>query len=224
MKFNTAECFLLISLDPEIGRFIYSNQQINFGLIGSILFDLAIYEKIEIEDQILTFRSLDTNGPITSELNNIICKTDQPKKVKYWINKFIARSPQIKKHLLGLMESKDVISIEQRKLLGIFSNNKYWINDLDTRQQRIRKLRDCVLSKRDLYTENVALLALLEACKMYKVLSNDKKELKVIKSALKEMIKENPIALSVANTLKDLQSALVASITAATISTTVATN
>jgi hypothetical protein len=49
---------------------------------------------------------------------------------------------------------------------------------------------------------------------MHKILSKDKKELKLIKKELKRIIKENPIAETVDKTIREIQAAIITSITA----------
>jgi golgi phosphoprotein 3 len=66
----------------------------------------------------------------------------------------------------------------------------------------------------------LALLAMIEVCKLHKVIAKDKEQAKLIKKELKIIIKESPIAQTVESTIKEIQAAIIAATMAATIATT----
>lgn len=68
------------------------------------------------------------------------------------------------------------------------------------------------MSSRDLSNETILVLGLIEACKMHKILTSDKVELKRLKQELKEIINESPISNTVDKTIKQVQAAIIGAI------------
>jgi len=223
IKLNTSEDFLLLCIDPENGGFMFSDQQITYGLVGAILLDLSLNEKIEIIDDSLHFKNLHDDHPVLNEINKIYRKDSDHKKLKFWINKLSRKSHKIKWELLWTLKAKNYIGIHVNKFLGIFPYRKCYIIEHEIRSDKLHNLRASLLSAQYLVSENMALLSLIEACKMYKLLTNDREEVKRIKSDLKEIIKENPIAIMVDRSLKDIHAAVVAAATTASVAASLST-
>jgi len=92
------------------------------------------------------------------------------------------------------------------------------------RNRLIRQLRECILFHKELNNENTVLLGLVEACRMHKTLPSDREELKIIKKELKAIIKESPIAETVGDTISQVQIAIFASVTAASVAASTTNN
>jgi hypothetical protein len=50
MELNITEKFLLLGLHPEKGRFIISDVHLSYGLVGAILLEMSIDNRIAIEN------------------------------------------------------------------------------------------------------------------------------------------------------------------------------
>jgi len=92
------------------------------------------------------------------------------------------------------------------------------------RNRLIRQLRECILFHKELNNENTVLLGLVEACRMHKILSSDREELKTIRKELKAIIKESPIAETVGETIKQVQIAIISSVAAASVAASTTNN
>jgi len=92
------------------------------------------------------------------------------------------------------------------------------------RNSLIRQLRECILFHKELNNENSVLLGLVEACRMHKILSSDREELKTIRKELKAIIKESPIAETVGETIKQVQIAIISSVAAASVAASTTNN
>ncbi len=57
MNLNTAEKFLLIAQHPVKGRFTISDVQINYGIIGALLLEMSLENRIAIEENILILKN-----------------------------------------------------------------------------------------------------------------------------------------------------------------------
>jgi hypothetical protein len=63
----------------------------------------------------------------------------------------------------------------------------------------------------------MAIAGLMEACRMQRILSDDREELKNIRIRLKKIIKESPVSDVVSQTVRQVQAAIFASVTAAIV-------
>ncbi len=222
MELSTVEKFLLIAQHPIKGRFIISDVQINYGIIGAILLDMSLEQKVIIEDNKLNLKNRGkVKDPIISEIVEIISISKKPRKIKSWVIKLARKSRKYKWLILGELNRKRLIRIENRKFLGLIPYRKKYLTESRTREKLIRHLKKCILhpSSQEINNEDVVVLGLVEACKMHKILSENRRELKIIKKEIKEIIKKSPIADAVDKTIKEVQAAIIGAIVATSVAT-----
>lgn len=223
MELSTAEKFLLLAHHPEKGRFLISEIMINYGLPGAFLMELSVKEKISIRDNRLVLKSRKDSDPVLAEVIRIIGQSGKPRKIKFWLQRLSRKSRAFKKILLEDMTRKKIIRTEPKKFLWISYRN-YYVRDLSTREQLKKELKQAILKAEKLPVEQAVLLGLIEACKMHKILTSDKSELKRIKQKLKIMVKDMPLAGVLDETIRQVQAAIIAGITASTIAVTAGTH
>ena len=78
----------------------------------------------------------------------------------------------------------------------------------------IRQLKNDILVYRGDAGESSALAGLVEACRMRRILSSDREELKMIRTQIKKILKDSPVSDAVAQTIRQVQAAIIASVTA----------
>jgi len=116
--------------------------------------------------------------------------------------------------------SKRLVRIEDTKVLGIFSWSRTYLTESLTREKLIRQLRNDILAYRGDVNDSTALAGLIEACRMWRILSTDRDELKMIRSQIKRIIKDTPVAGAVGQTIRQVQAAIIASVTASVVAST----
>lgn len=219
--FSTAEKFLIIAHHPEKGRFILSQIYIQYGIAGAILLDMALEGRITIEDGRLILKTGKIQkDTVKSELVELMSKSTRTRKSDYWVRKLAGRYSRYKIQILKGLEEKNIMRIEERKFLGIIPYKKSYLNDGYTRTRLISQLKNEILGYKGLSGDNMALAGLVEACRMDKILTSDREELKVIRSQVKKIIKESPMGDVIAQTIKGVQIAIMAGVTAATAAAT----
>jgi Golgi phosphoprotein 3 len=221
MRLNTLTKFLLIAHHPAKGRFLISETQIKFGIIGAALLELSLTEQIKIEDnKLLLIKDKKSDDPVITEIVKEIRNSEKARKVRYWVTKLARRSRMYKWSILSDLERGKLIRIEHRKFLGLIPYRKSYLIGSSTRSSLIYQLKNSVLFSRDSESDNVPMLGLVKACKMHKILASDRDELKKLKKELKEIMKESPIADTVDKTVKQVQAAIIASVIASTAAAT----
>lgn len=209
MELNAAQKFLLITKRPEKGGFVISDMFINYGIIGAILLEMSLEERTVIDDSKLILKNTRSHDPIVSEISEIIGRESKPRKIKHWVSKLARKSGKYKWAILTELEKKRLIRIEHRKFLGFIPYKKSYLVDNRVREGLIRELKEIVTGK-TMSRENLVILGLVEACKMHKIITSDKTELKTVKKELKTLIKDSPIAGAVSDTIKQMQAAVAA--------------
>ncbi len=225
MNLNTTEKFLLIAQHPTKGKFIISDTHINYGIVGALLIEMTLDNKIIIEENKLILKShKSSKDPIVSEISKIIKNSKKPRKIKYWVSKLENKSRKYKWIFLNKLEKDRLIRIEKKKFLRLFSYRRCYLIERKTRDDMIKQLKEGVLYKKELCNENIVLLGLIQATGMHKIFTSDRRELKAIKKKLKVILKDAPIAGAVDKTLKEMQAAIIGAMAVSIAATTVATS
>lgn len=221
MSFNTAEKFLILAHHPEKGRFMTSQLYIQYGIAGSVLLDMTLDDRIEMSDKKLILKAgSGTPGPMTGEIIALISQSVKPRKTEYWIRKLAGRYKKYKWQILRDLEGRKLLRIENRKFLGIIPYRKSYLLESYTRSKLISQLKNDILYNNKTSGENLALAGMIEACRMHRILTDDRDELKTIRKQLKKIIKEIPVADMVGQTIRQVQAAITASVTAAVVAST----
>jgi len=218
MKLNTLTKFLLLAHHPEKGRFLISDVHINYGIIGAALLEMSLDGQIEIEDnRLILLKNGNPEHLIISEISKEIMTSKKTRKIKYWIIKLARKSRKFKWEILADLEKNKLLRIDDKKFLGLIPYRKSYLIESNTRNDLITKLKKDVFFGKDLNNDTILMLGLIEACKMHKIITSDKEELKKLKQELKEIIKESPIADSIDKTIKQVQAAIIGAIVASTV-------
>jgi golgi phosphoprotein 3 len=215
MQLNTVEKFLLITHHPEKGRFIVSGIQMEYGIIGALLLDMTLENKIVLEkDMLILNKNWKSDNQVLSEISSLISKSDRPRTIKHWLSIFARRSNKYKWLVLTELVNKKTISIENKKIMGIIPYRKSYLTETYTRSNLIQQLKNNILFHKDLSNEAVAILGMIEACKIHKIITSEKDELRRLKAELKQVTKDSPIASMVDQTIRQVQAAILAAMVA----------
>ena len=215
---NTAEKFLIMAHHPEKGRFIISSLFIQYGITGAILLDMTNEGRINMEDKRLLLKTVKVpSDAIKSDIVTLMSQSDRPRKTEYWVRKLAARYTRYKREILKGLEEKRIVRMEEKKFLGIIPYRQSYLIESYTRNNIIHQLKNDILDARGASGDNISLAGLVEACRMYRILSSDRDELKMIRTQVKKIIKESPVSDVVVQTIRQIQVAIISSVTAATI-------
>lgn len=212
---NTSEKFLLIAHHPEKGRLVVSRQYFRYGLAGAILLDLCLDGRLGIENGRIIPRPGNTPAdPVKSEVIQMITESARPRRAGYWVRKLAFRYNGYLNQIRTVLAGKRLLRIEETRLLGIIPWRRSYITESYTRSNLIRQLKNDILVYRGDAGESSALAGLVEACRMRRILSTDREELKMIRSQVKKILKDSPVSDAVAQTIRQVQAVIIASVTA----------
>lgn len=220
MNLSIPEKFLLLAQHPDKGRLIISGLQLQYGIIGALLLQMSVEERISIENDLLILKSGKGKPvPLIAEIEMLIRNSKKQRKLRYWVTKLARKSNKYKKAILENLASARIIRIEPRKFLGLIPYKNVYLVNRRLRNELVKQLKGSLMSKHELTNDKVVLLGLVEATKMYKIFASDSGELKQIKKTLKELIRENQIAGTVDKTIKEVQAAIFTTIIVSSVVT-----
>lgn len=220
MKLSTLNKFILIAHHPRKGQFLISPIHLNYGIIGAALLEMSFNKQIKIEDnKLILLNNKSSDNSISSEILDTIRLSRETRKIRYWIIKLTKKPRKFKWKTLANLEEKKLLKIENRKFLGLIPYKRSYLTESNSRDKLINQLKSDILSGRDLDNDTVILLSLVEACKMHKIITSNKDEIKILKIKLNKIIKDNSIADTVDETIKQVQAAIITAIIIPTIST-----
>jgi len=218
---STVEKFLLIAHHPEKGRFMIPKMYLQYGIAGAILLDMALEDLMDITDKRLIIKSARTSAdPVITEVVTLISQSSKSRKADYWVRKLATRYNKYKWQLLKGLADKRLIRIEEKKFLGLIPYRQSYLIESYTRSNLVHQLKNDIMIYRGDSGDYLALAGMIEACRMYRILSADRDELKTIRSQLKKIIRESPVSDVVAKTIRQVQAVIITSVTAAIVAST----
>jgi hypothetical protein len=147
-----------------------------------------------------------------ADMLSIIKNNDKKRKMNRWINNLARKSRVYRWSILDGLKKQSKVKIVRKKFIGIFPYRQYYVLDKRTRDSLISELRAVVMKNKPVSKDTGLLLGMVEACKMYPVLSSDKKEQKLIKAKLKKVLEDNPMIGALDKTIKQVQAAVISTV------------
>ena len=217
-ELSIAETFVILAQHPDKGRYRISDIQLNYGLLGAIIFDLAADKTIEVSNdrflKILSENQL--NNYYISAFSDIVNKNiKKQKRIKWWIKKIAQKATKIRRAVLEGLEDKQVITLQRKRFLGLIPYRVAKLKDKSLQQDIIIDLRRIFKRERKLTDKDVAVLCMIDACKMYRVIARDRKEAKSLQRVTHELVKDNVISVGIAKAIQEIQAAIATSVVVA---------
>jgi hypothetical protein len=223
-KLSTAEKFLILAHHPEKGRFRISEVHLKYGLIGALLLELAAQGSLQLEDGKVILRKKESHSRSVPEMiYQKISEHPSPRKVRFWIRKLAVKSNLYKWELMRDLEEKRIIRIEHAKILGLVPFKRSYLLGKKLQYDLIRETRNSVMQHGTIMPEDLVILGLVQACRMQKIISQERSERRIINKRLTAALKESPIAQEVDLTIRQVQTAIIAAVAASGVATTAAT-
>lgn len=209
MGLSLSEKLLLLAIHSDNGKFISPDLHLNYSLTGAILLELSIREHLKLVDGNVYLNDIDKiDSPVLLGVINLIQESKKPRTLKYWVQKLGRKSGKFRWSILKEVESKRVVRIHEKAFLGIIPYKRVFVLDKQLKNELHNSLKDFLRSPDAQNTEQVALLGLIDASQMHKLLTSDSQNKRAIKKRIQEIVKENPIKDTVELAIKEIQAAI----------------
>lgn len=219
MNLNHAEKFLLLMQHPKKGRLQFSNINISFGITGIILFDLTNRGIIDLEGKKLKITgSPDSDCPPHLVYTvSLLQNASREHTLRYWVKFLYRNSNKLIKLVRSELEKKHLIRVEKHRFLGIIPYTKTYLISYETQLRLIKDLHDKSLGIRSIESDDYPILAIIAACKLYSLFSRKRSEQKRMAKLLHQKLEDSPISKTVSRSILEIQTAIIAATTSATI-------
>jgi golgi phosphoprotein 3 len=217
MEHSLSELFVILALSPEKGRVSIDSIHFRYSLTGAILMDFLDGEEFKVEDR-RVIPSLRINDDAIHQLfAERIMKSSRNRKISYWIRRLTIKSRFIFSEMMKALEKKRILRIEEKKFLNIFPYKRYWFIDNSVRNNIIELLRGILLYGKKPGKREIMLLGILEASRAYSLLSRERGDAKILRKKNSELLKGDALSAEISQAIREVQSAIVASVTAAAV-------
>jgi hypothetical protein len=222
---SAAEKFLILAHHPEKGRFRVSDVHLKYGLIGALLLELSVQGSLQLEEGKVILRKQERHSrSLPDMIYRKISEQPAPKKVRFWIRKLAVKSNMYKWQILRDLEEKRIIRIEHAKILGLIPHKRSYLLGKKVQYDLIRETRNSVMQHGVIKSEDLVILGLVKACRMQKIISQDRSERKIMNEKMTAALKESPIAEDVDITIRQVQAAIIGAVAASGAAASAATH
>jgi len=221
MALTIVEEFLLLALDDKKGNFVLDTLSLNYGLAGAILFELALQDNIRIDNRRL-YTEADASGQKNQVLRTVVQFMEKEKKarrVKFWVQHLGRKSYVLRKRFLQELIDKGLLRHERKRFLFIPYHRYPAVNDKPENDLRTR-LRKIILEDVDADVRSVMLISLLRSCKLTRTLFASRKEYRQATRRIKQLTRDFEVTAAVSMVLREIQTAVMASVASASVVTT----
>jgi hypothetical protein len=215
LDFNIPEKLFILSIDDEKGRVTASVRQVlHYGLAGGLLAELALANKVRLEeDRLILADSIPAGDRLIDEILAMIATEKRPRKLTHWID--ILGRKQTVRRVAERLAKRNVIAIEEKRYLWIIPYEVYPQKDASAKYWVKQELRGIVLAGERAENEDIALLSLLKTCRLLRqVFTRD--ERKSATQKVDELVKGEVFGENVAKVLADIEATMIAAVTVAT--------
>ena len=212
-ELSIPEKFLIIAHHPDKGRFRITPIHLKYGLIGALLLEMSVEGSIDLENgKLVPGNEVKPSHPILENFMNKISGANRSHHIRNWIRRFALKSDHFKWQLLGDLEKQRILRIEHLKILGLIPLRRSYLMHKKLQYDLIREARNSIMQRGEIKEAQLALLGLVHACKMLKIVGRERTERKVIHRKLRELLKESPIAEGVDQTIRQIHAAIIVAV------------
>lgn len=222
MQLTLPERFLLLAIHYDKPIFLVTQPAFSAGFIGSIFMELAVREHIHIENKVVEVISGKPGSGVVLEVLSNLAQS-KPRKIRTWVSRLSNSSRRYRLKLINEMQHKGLMRTEERRFLFIPYKVPKLINK-KAKQDEVTNIRKLVFQNGTPTEADMSLLGLVYACRMHGIIAKNSAERKEIRKRIKTMLKDDPIAKSVNEVIKETQAAIMAAVVATSAASSAASS
>ena len=213
-QLNIAEKLFLLAIAEDEGKLLPSvKERVRYGLVGALLAELALSGKVQLQDErLLLVDTAPCGEPVFDEIVAQIASEEKLRKLKRWIEKI--GSKRTMRLVANRLEEQLVITVEKKRYLLVLPYEVYAPVDATAKYWVKQQLRGLVLAGGKSTTGDVALLSLLKACRLLRlVFTRDERSL--ANKRVDELVQNEKYGEAVAQLLEEIEQSAIAAVVAA---------
>jgi Golgi phosphoprotein 3 (GPP34) len=213
MDVTLAEELLLIAYNDETGKVGAGGPELDCGLAGALLLELALAGRIDVVDGKITVLDPAAAGEVLTDtaLARII-REGKARKPEWWVGKLRSK---LRADVLARLTERGVLRLERHKVMGLFPVRRYPSVDPATENSARARLDMAVVKGVEADPRTAALASLLHACGLAKRTFPDI-DRRQLKARMKEINEGQWAGAAVRKAIQSIHAAVAASTVAAT--------
>jgi len=215
MDNKVSENFISLALNPKSGNFMIFGNYLTFGILGSILMDLALAGRITISgNRVVVSQDSGISGICTHDrMMELLSKSSRPVKISNWLRKLSFTAGWYRREMMKMLAANGRLRRVEKRFL-LIPYNLHYQSDISAYKKLILRFKDIILYGKKPDETEIMTLGLIFACKLHRVLATESTERQKVRRSLKKLIRDNPVASDVNKTIMEMQAAITESITA----------
>jgi hypothetical protein len=157
---------ILLALNPQTGKTRFSwYAALEYGLVGSLLLDLVLRDKLEIDDdnRVIGATAGNTGDEFLDRHLNEVLASSRPRTARFWITRWRRRYRWFQPIVLQNLVDLGVLQRQEQRILGLFPTQRYFLTDESIQREIVQQVRTAVLAGTGLNSRITALISLMQA-------------------------------------------------------------
>lgn len=157
---------ILLALNPQTGKTRFSwYAALEYGLVGSLLLDLVLRDKLAINDdnRVIGATAGNTGDEFLDRHLNEVLASSRPRTAKFWITRWRRRYRWFQPIVLQNLVDLGVLERQEQRILGLFPTQRYFLTDESIQREIVQQVRTAVLAGTGLNSRMAALISLMQA-------------------------------------------------------------
>jgi len=201
------EELLLLALDDEKGT-IVDKTSIKYGLVGALLMDLALVNKIDTDlENLMIVDASPTGDDILDDVLTQIAQSDRTRTTEYWLVHLSQNSNTIKERLLDRLIQKGILKREEQKILWVFARRRYPVRDDKEEKEVKTRIREVILSDSIPDPRDVVLISLIKGCYLVDEIFSHK-EIDAVKGRIEQIARMDLIGQTLSGIIESVTRAM----------------
>lgn len=157
---------ILLALNPQTGKTRFSwYSALEYGLVGSLLLDLVLQGKLEIDNnnRLIGAISGNTGDEFLDRHLNEVLASPRPRTARFWVTRWRRRYRWFQPIVLQNLVDLGVLQRQEQRILGLFPTQRYFLTDESIQREIVQQVRAAVLEGTGLDSQTAALISLMQA-------------------------------------------------------------
>lgn len=157
---------ILLALNPQTGKTRFSfYAALEYGLVGSLLLDLVLQGKLEIDNDNRLIGAIagNTGDEFLDRHLNEVLASSRPRTARFWITRWRRRYRWFQPIVLQNLVDLGVLQRQEQRILGLFPTQRYFLTDESIQREIVQQVRAAVLEGTGLDSRMAALISLMQA-------------------------------------------------------------
>lgn len=200
---------ILLALNPQTGKTRFSfYAALEYGLVGSLLLDLVLQGKLEIDNDNRVIGAIagNTGDEFLDRHLNEVLASSRPRTARFWVTRWRRRYRWFQPIVLQNLVDLGVLERQEQRILGLFPTQRYFLTDESIQREIVQQVRAAVLEGIGLDSRTAALISLMQASHLTDAVFRPE-ERPEARSRIKAIAREELVGQAVSKAILTVQAA-----------------